>query len=578
MATDVTCLQCGKPYDADVVENKFAGVCPSCLAGFALQGTDTVQPSPGAADPTIQPPLKVGGTFHGLEIVELLGAGGMGVVYKARHPGLDRFVALKILSPRLAEDPEFASRFSREARALAALSHPNIVQIYDVGREAGLYFLTMEYVDGASLRTLMKDRRLAPEDAVRIVPQICDALEYAHSEGVVHRDIKPENLLLDRRGRVRIADFGLAKLVGRETRTGGSTLSGVVMGTPGYMAPEQVMSMNVDHRADIYSLGAVFYEMLTGEIPLGRFDPPSRRVQVDVRLDEVVLRALEKEPGRRYQRASEFATGVQTLGALRAPAQAPVATAKKKTPETVWLALIFLGVAYFIPGMGLRRSREIEDVFPLFTFFSLASLFCAVASLIRIDRHPLTTGGRGLALLAIFLSFPPAGVFAGSLAWLICDARERRRADPAARGVPVVLTVFLVFGLLLSGACGGCLLSGEAGSSPRPMASLGRGKSAEPHGPHCSEFTAIGELDSNHYAAKAFVTMAGLSLTTHEEMHLVDEALDTISSDHYRKEVFVALARNRSLTEGGRAYLVESLKILGSDHRRTEVLRELGSR
>jgi len=186
------------------------------------------------------------------------------------------------------------------------------------------------------MRKWLQGERIPAREALAIVPQICDALQYAHDQGIVHRDIKPENILLDRQGRVKVADFGLAKLVGAEVlppalshpmgEEGASaplagapesatlTAAGKLMGTPHYMAPEQAEHpFVVDHRADIYSLGVVFYEMLTGELPLGRFPPPSRKVQVDVRLDEVVLRALEKEPERRYQRASQVKTKVETI-------------------------------------------------------------------------------------------------------------------------------------------------------------------------------------------------------------------------------------------------------------------------
>src|SRR5262249_10626203 len=147
-------------------------------------------------------------------------------------------------------------------------------------------------VDGVNLRHVLREGRLKPEEALKIVPQICEALQYAHEQGGVHRDIKPENILVDKRGPVKIADFGLAKLLGQKAAASGLTGSRQVMGTPHYMAPEQMeRPLEVDHRADIYSLGVVFYEMLTGELPLGRFAPPSQRVEVDVRLDEVVLRA-----------------------------------------------------------------------------------------------------------------------------------------------------------------------------------------------------------------------------------------------------------------------------------------------
>jgi serine/threonine protein kinase len=227
---------------------------------------------------------------------------------------LDRTVALKILPPEVGKDPAFAERFTREAQALAKLTHPNIVMIFDFGETDGYYYFVMEYVDGINLRQSLQLGRVSPEEALAIIPQICDALQYAHDEGIVHRDIKPENVLLDRRGRVKIADFGLAKLVG--TPQSGLSLTGTqqVMGTPHYMAPEQMeRPAAVDHRADIYSLGVVFYELLTGELPLGRFAPPSKKAKVTADLDQVVLRTLEKEPEQRFQHASELKTAVETI-------------------------------------------------------------------------------------------------------------------------------------------------------------------------------------------------------------------------------------------------------------------------
>ncbi len=264
--------------------------------------------------------------FPQLQILELLGCGGMGAVYKARQKELDRVVALKILPPGIGDDPAFAERFAREAKALARLNHPGIVTIYDFGRAGGLYYLLMEFVDGVTLRRLLQGGRVSPREALAIVPQICDALQYAHDQGIVHRDIKPENILLDRRGRVKVADFGLAKLVGTVDEPACSAeaagvppaLTGArkILGTPAYMAPEQAEHpAEVDHRADIYALGVVFYQMLTGELPPRPLEPPSRKVRIDVRLDEVVLHAMEKEPERRYQQASQIKTAVETIAA-----------------------------------------------------------------------------------------------------------------------------------------------------------------------------------------------------------------------------------------------------------------------
>jgi len=238
----------------------------------------------------------------------------MGAVYKARQTKLDRLVAIKILPPEVARDPAFAERFTREARSLAKLNHSNIVTVYDFGETDGLYYISMEFVDGKNVRQLLDAGELPATLALKIVPQVCDALQYAHDEGIVHRDIKPENILLDKRGRVKIADFGLARLVGLTPTYLTLTGSHEIMGTLYYMAPEQMKGSHlVDHRADLFSLGVVFYEMLTGELPMGRFAAPSHKAAVDGRLDPVVMRALSREPEQRYQDASELKRAVEGI-------------------------------------------------------------------------------------------------------------------------------------------------------------------------------------------------------------------------------------------------------------------------
>jgi serine/threonine protein kinase len=228
--------------------------------------------------------------FPQFELLECLGRGDTGVVYKARQPGLNRIVALKILAPEKVAEPRFAERFQREAQALARLNHPNIVRVFDFGQADGLYYLLMEFVDGFSLRQLLQARKISPDVALAIVPKICAALEFAHEQGVVHRDIRPENVLLDYRGRVMIADFGIARILGESapeipslglTPTlspsteekagvrGERLMKDQSLGTPHYLAPEQGADpQTVDHHADIYSTGVMFYEMLTGELPL----------------------------------------------------------------------------------------------------------------------------------------------------------------------------------------------------------------------------------------------------------------------------------------------------------------------
>jgi len=301
-----SCQHCGKPMDAKSIQ----GLCPACLMKAGWPTSQESEPG-GFEPPAIE---DVAAMFPQLEILELIGRGGMGAVYKARQPDLDRLVALKVLARKAGSDPGFSERFTREAQALARLSHPCIVGVHDFGQVGDLSYFVMEYVDGPNLREIEQAGRLDPRAALEIVPQICEALQFAHDEGVVHRDIKPENILLNQKGRVKIADFGLAKLLGQDRTNFTLTEINHVMGTPHYMAPEQVEHpQDVDHRADIYSLGVVFYEMLTGELPLGKFSPPSRIVQMDVRLDEVVLKTLEKEPQRRYQQISQVQTQVETI-------------------------------------------------------------------------------------------------------------------------------------------------------------------------------------------------------------------------------------------------------------------------
>jgi serine/threonine protein kinase len=310
------CPSCGEALGSDSP----MGLCPQCLMKCAMSNGDQ---EPSSAEqgktsaykgPTTAPPAtELAPLFPQLEILELIGQGGMGAVYKARQTKLDRLVAVKILPAEWGQDPAFAGRFTREARALARLSHPNIVAVHDFGETGGLFFLIMEYVDGCNLRDLLR-QGLHPQQALEVVPQVCAALQYAHEDGIVHRDIKPENILIDKRGQVKIADFGLAKLV---RRTGADfTLTGTqqVMGTIDYMAPEQrTRPQEVDHRADIYALGVVLYEMLTGELPLGRFAAPSAKQAVDERFDGVVFRALERDPNQRYQHISELKTDIESL-------------------------------------------------------------------------------------------------------------------------------------------------------------------------------------------------------------------------------------------------------------------------
>lgn len=322
-----------------------------------------------------QPPLtpeQIAPHFPQLEILECLGRGGMGVVYKARQKMLKRLVALKLLAPERVGDAKFATRFAHEGQALAALNHPNIVTVYDFGQAGGFYFLLMEFVDGLNLRQLLRAQKFTPEAALKIIPPLCDALQFAHDRGIVHRDIKPENLLLDKGGRLKIADFGIAKILGKTEGGGDSSTiapenaTQSAVGTPGYSAPEQKTDpQRVDSRADIYSLGVVFYEMLTGELPGKRIEPPSRKVHIDVRLDEVVLRALEKEPGLRYQQVSEVKTMLETIGGEPRNPHAPAASRDwaglgidYRSRTTLWGLPLLHVTSGYDPQTGKKRVSK----------------------------------------------------------------------------------------------------------------------------------------------------------------------------------------------------------------------------
>ena len=369
-------------------------------------------------------PEEVGAWFPSLEILEILGQGGMGVVYKARQKSLDRVVALKVLPEGLSRDPAFAERFTREARALAKLQHPAIVGVHEFGEVEGRYFLVMEYVDGVNLRQLMDTRSLSAREALAIVPQICDALQYAHDNGVVHRDIKPENVLLDRRGNVKVADFGLAKMTQRGGADFTLTGTGQVMGTLHYMAPEQYKTpQDVDHRADIFSLGVVFYEMLTGDLPVGRFQKPSEAAELDARLDEIVMKALERERDLRYQAAQEVKQEVTTFGAApTAPVPPPVPARAASSPSVAppsgkrrfsrWAlaavlaipiaallgVLAYVGVEEIASGHGgWKKYYAVVAGFMTATVgFGIATLIAMIASIVTW-RAKERVSGRGVA-------------------------------------------------------------------------------------------------------------------------------------------------------------------------------------
>jgi len=383
---------------------------------------------PGAAPTAPLPPEAIAPHFPQLEILECLGRGGMGVVYKARQKTLNRLVALKLLAPERVRDAKFAERFAREAQALAALNHPNIVTIYDFGQAGGFYFLLMEFVDGVNLRQLLRARKFTPEEALVIVPPLCDALQFAHEHGIVHRDIKPENLLLDKAGRVKVADFGIAKMLGNGGDDGGKpaseNMTQSAVGTPGYSAPEQKSDpRHVDSRADIYSLGVVFYEMLTGELPGKRIEPPSKKVQIDVRLDEVVLRALERTPELRWQTAAELRTRVETIASAAGAGSPPhpmfIGPSGEITSAGVsrmrWKTVIW-GLALIVAGVAMNPAFGVLGALLFVSSATLALLYRDNLNLLKIACRIILIDGMIMASGAIWYAFNTSTL---KIQWLV---------------------------------------------------------------------------------------------------------------------------------------------------------------
>ncbi len=273
------------------------------------------------------PKTLEGQTLGKYRIIEPLGQGGMAQVYRAYHPTLDRYVAIKVLRSDLIDDQEFLARFSREARSVAALRHPNIVQVFDFDVQDDHYFMVMELLEGNTLKAYLnnyrsKGKTVPPNEIARILSDVLKGLAYAHANGIIHRDIKPANLLLTRRGEAVVTDFGIAQIVGSTQYT----VSGALMGTLHYMAPEQGMGTNVDQRSDLYSLGVVLYEMLTGHPPFDADTPlailmkhlndplplPAAPNPTIARpFERVLLKALAKQPQERYQNAEEMMRAVQ---------------------------------------------------------------------------------------------------------------------------------------------------------------------------------------------------------------------------------------------------------------------------
>ena len=352
MSESKSCSRCGTELNPGTV----GGLCPRCLMALNFDSYTLAEGEGEEHSPA--PPLspeEMGQHFPQFENIAYLGRGGMGVVYQAKQKTLDRLVAIKILAGEWQGDDAFAKRFEREAKILAQMNHPNIVTVHDFGETNGLYFIVMEFIDGVNLRDLLREGKLDPEQALSIVPPICEALEYAHGKGIVHRDIKPENLLLDREGRIKIADFGIADLVGSSSEKNG---------TPPYMAPEQ-QDGHSDERADIYALGVVLYEMLTGERPAQNFIAPSQKSGTNSNIDGLVMRAMEKDPEQRFQTAEEFRTLVENENQNQPPQTQTLTTPPQKARGSFrrfWWA--FLVAIPLSSGLGILLALGVFSFLP----------------------------------------------------------------------------------------------------------------------------------------------------------------------------------------------------------------------
>ena len=308
---------------------------------------------------------QLGALLPEFNIQAVIGRGGMGAVYRAVQRKLARNVAIKVMPVEMGDVPGFADRFRREAMTTAGLAHPNIVAVHDVGETvAGHHYYIMDFVDGEDLALRMARGRLPVEESVRLLATVCAAVEAAHAKGIVHRDIKPSNILLTADETPKLADFGLALLTEKHLEYSRLTLGGTTLGTLEYAAPEQLAGTGATAASDQYSLGVLAYELLTGELPRGVFEPPSaRNPAVDPAFDGVILRSLQSDPARRYATVADFRTAMLHAADRRAQQQRRTAESRRKLRQRTRAAVAAATVALLTAGLALlawQQSRRAE--------------------------------------------------------------------------------------------------------------------------------------------------------------------------------------------------------------------------
>lgn len=384
--TAISCTKCSTPLpwnDPSLGTTLSGGTLPPGALPSSADAWSIAVTSPSGIPGAAGEPLVGTLVAERYEILEMLGQGGMGAVYKARDTELERLVALKLIRPELASNPEMLRRFKQELILAREVTHRNVIRIFDLGQSKGLKFITMEFVEGRDLRTVLRERgKIPPDETVQIVAQVCRALESAHAAGVVHRDLKPQNIMLDRKDRVYVMDFGIA----HSLETPGMTQTGALMGTPEYMSPEQAKGMKVDARSDLFSLGIIFYELLTGLSPyqadtaiatlLKRTqERPKPPADVDPAIpkaiSDVVMKCLEINRDDRYSSAREILedlghempTSARTIAPtlLPSPAAPPSPQSHVEEHKATFLAWKWiaagLALAIGIGGAYMLRGR-----------------------------------------------------------------------------------------------------------------------------------------------------------------------------------------------------------------------------